>query len=1016
MDLLLPPVTVSPLAFCCSLFFVFASPLMQAMHPAFPIVAAAAVHLSNETDRLALLRFKGEIIADPFGYLSSWNDTRHFCEWQGITCGGRRHPQRVTALNVFSYNLVARSISPHISNLTFLRLIDLSNNTIHGVIPAEMGRLFRLRSFYVEDSTSSGEIPVNLTRCSELMILDLYGNKLSGNIPPELGSLSKLSVLALGLNNLTGRIPPSLGNLSSLTGSIPAKLSQLTGLSKLDVFDNQLSGIVPSSIYNLSALQQIDLGLNRLQGDLPPHLFLTLPNLAWFSVGNNRFTGSIPVSLPNATSLQFVLFYTNYFKGSIPVNLGRLQELTVLGFAGNKLGGGGAHNLNFLDSLTNCSKLKIFDINSNGLSAALPDSVANLSTQLEEELGMASNMIFGSLPSGIGNLVNLTLLDLEQNMLTGAIPLNIGKLRKMVELYMFDNKLSGEIPNSFCNMTKLNVLYLSENNLEGNIPQCLENCRQLQDMRLDSNNLKGTLPKQLFTFPSLYQILIGNNSLSGNLQMEVGRLKSLQTLDASDNNFSGEIPSSLGDCPSLEVLKLGGNRFQGLLPSTLNSLRGLRHLDLSRNHLSGKIPDAISVIGNSKLCGGIEELHLPPCIQERSKKTSHVTKAKVIVTVIVLGSIVLSCLLASFVYIWLRKSRKKPSSNPPSSLEDPFMDVSYSELLKATDGFSSSNLIGMGSYGSVFKGTLHQKNIGDTIVAVKVLNLLQEGALKSFMAECEALRNIRHRNLIKTLTCCSSIDFQGNDFKALVFEYMPNGSLQNWLSKDDEGNMISGRNLKFIERLNIAIDVASALDYLHYHCQAPIVHRDLKPSNVLLDADMVAHVGDFGLARFASAIAQSSTVGMKGSIGYIAPEYGMGGKASITGDVYSYGILALEMLTGKGPTDGMFENNLTLRHHVRLALLADQVAEIVDPYLLSEEPDQALRLCDDFKQKMRECLGSIARIGVACSAETPGERMQMNEVVAQMHAIRDLYLGVRGQGRRITTEILGEGSSYLSNY
>ena len=207
------------------------------------------------------------------------------------------------------------------------------------------------------------------------------------------------------------------------------------------------------------------------------------------------------------------------------------------------------------------------------------------------------------------------------------------------------------------------------------------------------------------------------------------------------------------------------------------------------------------------------------------------------------------------------------------------MDVSYADLLKATDGFSSSNLIGSGSYGSVYKGTLHQNNIGETAVAVKVLNLLQEGAVRSFMAECEALRNIRHRNLIKILTCCSSIDFRGNDFKALVFEYMANGSLQNWLSRDNEGdNMISGRNLKLIERLNIAIDVASALDYLHYHCPSPIVHRDLKPSNVLLDADMVAHVGDFGLARFVSATAQSSTVGMKGSIGYIAP----GNKSAFT--------------------------------------------------------------------------------------------------------------------------------------
>ncbi|KAL6009263.1 hypothetical protein ACLOJK_022491 [Asimina triloba] len=123
----------------------------------------------------------------------------------------------------------------------------------------------------------------------------------------------------------------------------------------------------------------------------------------------------------------------------------------------------------------------------------------------------------------------------------------------------------------------------------------------------------------------------------------------------------------------------------------------------------------------------------------------------------------------------------------------------------------------------------------------------------------------------------------------------------------------------------------------------------------------------------------------------------MGGKASSKGDVYSYGILLLEMMTGRGPTDAMFENNLTLHHHVRLALLADLIAEIADPYLLLKEADQALRLSDDYKKKMLECLGSMARIGVACSAESPGERMEMNEVVTQMHVIRDLYLRVRGQ-------------------
>ncbi|XP_042755505.1 probable LRR receptor-like serine/threonine-protein kinase At3g47570 [Lactuca sativa] len=204
---------------------------------------------------------------------------------------------------------------------------------------------------------------------------------------------------------------------------------------------------------------------------------------------------------------------------------------------------------------------------------------------------------------------------------------------------------------------------------------------------------------------------------------------------------------------------------------------------------------------------------------------------------------------------------KKKSQPSQSSRGERFMKVSYSQLLKATNGFSQANLIGEGGFGSIYKGVLDDHD--DTIVAIKVVHLQNQGAHRSFIAECEVWRSIQHRNLVKIITSCSSVVFQGNDFKALVYEFMPNGSLHDWLHSS-----ATTSRLNLFQRINILIDVASALDYLHNHCQPSILHCDLKPSNILLDDDMVAHVGDFGLARFLGTNSnQKSTSGIRGTIG-----------------------------------------------------------------------------------------------------------------------------------------------------
>ncbi|XP_030460858.1 probable LRR receptor-like serine/threonine-protein kinase At3g47570 [Syzygium oleosum] len=330
------------------------------------------------------------------------------------------------------------------------------------------------------------------------------------------------------------------------------------------------------------------------------------------------------------------------------------------------------------------------------------------------------------------------------------------------------------------------------------------------------------------------------------------------------------------------------------------------------------------------------EFHLPKC-SSRNSGQRLIPKWKLAISIF-FGALGIALLVLAVMYFgWLKmKKRTEPAS---SSKDDSSLNLSYGILLKATNGFSSSNLIGVGGLGSVYKGFLDENG---TTIAAKVLNLTLHGAVKSFITECKALRNIRHRNLLKVLTVCSGTDYRGNEFKALIYEFMVNGSLEDWLHPSPSSANVDGNahKLSLIQRINISIDVASALDYLHDHLQSPVIHCDLKPSNVLLDAEMVGHVGDFGLAKIVidstdDTKAKMSSAGVRGTVGYAAPEYGMESEVSREGDVYSYGILLLEMFTGVSPTNERFRENFNLHKFVKEAL-PEQPLEITDPFLLQE--------------------------------------------------------------------------------
>ncbi|KAI3886575.1 hypothetical protein MKX03_005494 [Papaver bracteatum] len=1003
----------------------------------------AITSTTNETDRIALLGFKDGIDLDPFHVLNSWNTSIHFCQWSGVTCG-KKHQQRVVDLSLDGHSLVG-SLSPSIGNLTFLQTINLANNKFHGSIPQEVGGLFRLQYLNLTDNAFSGEIPTNITNCKELVLVYLSGNRLVGQIPVQFGELPGLNFLYLHENNLTGAIPNSLGNLSSLQAltftdnnldsEVPSELGRLEELYILYLSENELSGDMPLTIYNISSLEYFYFAFNKISGRIPSDLGFTLPRIRRFGGSGNQLTGLIPLSLSNASQMEAIDLADNKLTGVVPPSLGSLPLLTWLNLGNNELTNEGGINakLNFFSSLINSSTLEVLGLEMNQFVGELPSFSVNFSTNLQS-ITMGDNRIHGKLPTSIGDLVKLKSLAFENCNFTGEIPESIGKLKDLSQVYLSSNRLSGKIPSSIGDLTSLSELYLDGNSLQGSIPSSLGNCLKLQALTLAHNNLNGTIPETVLSISSLSILVdLSHNSFSGLLPLQVSRLINLGELYLSGNKLAGEIPSTLGECVVLRYLFLNGNSFEGIIPQSLKELRGLQELDLSANNLTGNIPaflgrlpflynlnlsyndlegkipeegvfknaSALSITGNRNLCGGISTLRLPICITPPrpltvvSAKHRRSVSLKVIISLV----IVIICLVLLVMYFVVQRfccSRNMPTSSALLDQQTQSVRISYAELLKATNGFSSENLIGSGGYGSVYKGILSYDG-NEKVVAVKVLNLQQEGASKTFMAECNSLRNIRHRNLIKILTVCSGVDYRGNDFKALVFEFMANGNLEGWLHPTPQANgKNTSKNLSLLQRLNIAIDVSSAIDYLHHHCVIPIVHRDLKPSNILLDDDMKARVGDFGLSKFlpgfsSSSGQMSSTTVVKGSTGYLAPEYAMGGKVSTQGDIYSFGIVLLEMFTGKAPTEDMFKEGLNLHNFSRTALLSeDQVMESVDERLMIDKGEHSQETANN-DGKLKECLYSVFKVGVACSVESPGERGDISDIVMELSVIRDVF-------------------------
>jgi LRR receptor-like serine/threonine-protein kinase FLS2 len=724
----------------------------------------------------------------------------------------------------------------------------------------------------------------------------------------------------------------------------------------LDLGNNDLNGTLPVFTH-LTALVVTN---NDLQGTLPTNL-TTVQNL---NVSGNRFSGPMPAGY--STQLEVLDVSGNSLNGTIP-DLGRYTNLTVLNLANNLLTGG------LPTSLGSCTGLTTLNVSRNS------------------RLG-------GSIPATFVSLSRLRRLLLADSNLTGTIPQELQLLTLLTEIDLSDNRLWGAIP--FRNLRNLTLLHLQNNRLEGDFLAQVPSFPVLGSLDLTNNQLTGSIPGAIGDVQLTSGLLLGRNLFNGSIPNGLGQLTLVQRIDLSDNRFSGAIPDGIRTCLSLRELNISHNMFNGSLPmlsslpalklfdgsynnftgrvsSTFVNFPALQTLNVSSNQLSGEVPVFVkhdnvterSFLNNPGLCSSV--LGLGSC-SDGKLATSTIVYISIGSAAGVVALLVIFFLVCVKRKGWSRKGSKH-SSQVSAELQ---LKVTPDEILAATDQFNHAGYIGGGKLSTVYKGVLPD----GTPVAVKRLAITspatgKEEAEKVLDEQLEVLGHIRHKSLVNVLGYCSS-----PQSKALVMEYMPHGSLESILVQSEEVN----RAFDWIVRFKVALEVAEGLKHLHSESRRPLVHGDLKPSNILFDANMEARIADHGVGRILTeqgySPASSPSSSGNSANGYIAPEVAEFGIASMKGDVYSFGIILLRLITGRSPRT--LEPGQTMPQWVRATVSSGKgLQNVLDPHLM---PDLAMH-----QQRMAMVLG----VALLCTRHQPNERPNMEDVHKMLAHIRNKPAG-----------------------
>ncbi|XP_010670069.2 probable LRR receptor-like serine/threonine-protein kinase IRK [Beta vulgaris subsp. vulgaris] len=947
-----------------------------------PIIkSSSSLNSSLNDDVLGLIVFKADI-KDPNGKLSSWNeDDNDSCKWYGVKCNPRSN--RVSELNLDGLSLSGK-LGRGLLQLQSLRKLSLSNNNLTGSLSSALVRLTNLRILDLSDNNFSGLMSSDFFRqCGPLRSINLANNKFSGEIPDSLSSCVGLTVLNLSANQFSGSLPSGIWGLHGLRSldlssnllmdEIPKGMDGLYNLRTINLSRNRLTGPIPNEVGGCSLLKSIDFSGNSLSGSLPITL-LNLSFIGYLNVGENSFVGRVPEWIGEMKGLENLDLSANNFSGVLPTSVGKLRSLKVFNMSMNALSG------SLPESMAGCLSLQVIDFRLNMLTGDLPQWMFKVALQ---EILLSENKIGGTLDDSLSTAEevsyrSLEALDLSRNVLTGAIPSSLGKFSNLEYLNLSQNTLTGPIPRNVGELKALNVLDLSHNRMNGSIPSEIGNATSLQELILEKNFIEGIIPTSLEHCSSLSVLMLSHNSLEGPVPLALSKLVHLQIVDLSVNDLSGTMPKQLANLQHLRSFNISHNNLQGELPGGFfNTISPSSVSDnpslcgsAAKRSCATVLPKPI-VLNPNSTADASSGSSLPPTFVHKKNLLSISSLIAIgAAAVIVIGVIAITVLNLRVRASASRSAAALALSNGDDFSNSPSTDANSGKLVifSGEPDFSTGTHallnkdceLGRGGFGAVYQ-TVLQNGRSVAIKKLTVSSLVK--SQEDFEREVKKLGKIRHSNLV-TLEGY----YWTPSLQLLIYEFVSGGTLHKHLHEGGGGNFLSWN-----DRFNIIVGMAKGLSHLH---QLNVIHYNLKSSNILIDGLGEPKVGDFGLARLLPMLDRyilSSKI--QSALGYMAPEFACRTvKITEKCDVYGFGVLVLEVVTGRRPVEYMEDDVVVLCDMVRGALEEGKVEECVDERLQGRFPaEEAI---------------PVMKLGLICTSQVPSNRPDMREVVNILELIR----------------------------